>query len=197
MISSFCFITFTKSCLNYCLNYLHVRNTSVCMEPLIRQRYDEITQRRDRRKLISYSDGKPTWMFGVQTDHDARGVESIHFNHLLFFFFFFKCCFQTWRFALEEDVFFREQVAIMAMACLSNLSGHEFPPRKITQLSSRAKRKPNRSLTSDIDYTSVFPPPGFNQKKVLFLVEEWKKKARNKGITFFNLEKEKKNEISN
>lgn len=31
------------------------------------------------------------------------------------------------------------------------------PPWKITELSSRAERKPNRSLTSDIDYTPVFP----------------------------------------
>lgn len=70
----------------------------------------------------------------------------------------------------------------MAMACPSNLSGHEFPPWKITQLSSRAQRKPNRSLTSDIDYTSVFPCPALIRKRFSSWLRNEKKKPEIKVL---------------
>lgn len=121
-------------------------------------------------------------MFDVQIERNARNFINV----------FQSPFFQLWHCRLwKKKIFLREQSRWPSW----RQPGHPIyqvtgSPSENNTVKQQTRAKPNRPLTSNIDYTSALPLPDFNQRKV-FLFGELKK-IEIKGITFFNLKKKRK-----
>lgn len=121
-------------------------------------------------------------MFDVQIERNARNFINM----------FQSPFFQLWQCRLwKKKIFLGERSRWPSW----RQPGHPIyqvtgSPSENNTVKQQTRAKPNRPLTSNIDYTSALPLPDFNQRKV-FLFGELKK-IEIKGITFFNLKKKRK-----
>lgn len=150
---------------HFCWLNEHATKKSSVYRPIIQSTYTHSIHAQTGGNLVSYSRGKDRAGCLTCRLTATQGILSICSNHL-----FFNCGtadFGKRRFSWES----RWPSWRQPGHPIYQVTGS---PSENNTVKQQTRAKPNRALTSNIDYTSALPLPDFNQRKV-FLFGELKK----------------------